>query len=486
MSRSKQIRSLVLLLFGLAATGATAWAQDPQEPPSEEPSKPKPAARGIPGIDDTTEDNNQSDWQADNNPLTGVVTPTLGSPEMRHSYWVPGLAYGSTIESQPQSTSGQGWYVNNYVGANVSLLQSWTRNQLAANYTGGGFFSSSNFEGSGSFQLLSLSDTISLNRWQIQFFDSFSYLPVTDFGFFGAGGIGLPGVSGSLGAPIPGLSSGIVPNQSVFSANGPRYSNAFATQVTYQLSRRGSITLAGSYGLLRFTQAANVDSDMAMGSVGYNYALSKEDTIGVFYQFEAFHYSGQPQAIGTNSINGAYSKKLTRKLALSLYGGPQFSHYRVPIGTQSNTTNASAGASFSYATEHATVTGTYFHGLSGGAGVFVGSLTDTANVGLSHRFARAWTASFNLGYAHNSALGSQPGFSSSAFNESSAFNDWYVGGGVSRPFGRNINFAANYTAYIESTSGAGCTASTSCGSANYTQHTINLSIQWHTRPFILP
>ena len=130
MSSTKQIRTLVLLLFGFAATGATAWAQDQQEPPSE-PSKPKPAARGIPGVDDTTDENNQADqWQPDNTPLTGLATPTLGTPEMRHSYWVPGLVYGTTIESQPQAFgTGQGWYANNYIGANISLLQAWNRNQ---------------------------------------------------------------------------------------------------------------------------------------------------------------------------------------------------------------------------------------------------------------------------------------------------------------------------------------------------------------------
>ena len=288
MSSTKQIRTLVLLLFGFAATGATAWAQDQQEPPSE-PSKPKPAARGVPGIDDTSVENNQADqWQPDNTPLTGVANPTLGTPEMRHSYWVPGLAYGSTIQSG--TGAGQGWYANNYVGANISLLQAWSRNELGVNYTGGGFFSTANFEGNGGFQLLSLADTISLNRWQIQFLDRFSYLPTSDFGFFGGTGLGVPGVSGSLGVSIPGLNPGLVPTQGVFSATGPRYSNTAAVQVTYALSRRGSLTVGGSYGLLSFTQPGNVDNSMALGSVGYNYALTKEDSIGIFYEFAGYHY----------------------------------------------------------------------------------------------------------------------------------------------------------------------------------------------------
>lgn len=469
----------MLLLFGFAATGVTAWAQDQQEPPSE-PSKPKPAARGIPGIDDTAEDNNNPNdqWHPDTTPLTGLATPTLGSPEMRHSYWVPGFAYGSTILSQPLGGGSQGWYANNYVGANISLLQSWSRNQLGVNYTGGGFFTTSSSESDGNFQMLSLADTLTLNRWQIQLFDSFSYLPVTDFGFFGGTGVGIPGVSGSLGAPIPGLSSSIVPNQGVYSAFGPRYSNAVAAQATYSVSRRGSITAGGSYGLLHFTLPGNVDNDTVLGSLGYNYALSKEDTIGIFYQFEGFHYTGQPQAIGTQSVSGAYSKKLTRKLALSLYGGPQFSHYRVPIGTQSNTTNGSAGATLSYATEHAGITGSYFHGLSGGAGVLIGSLTDTVSLGLTHQFSRVWNANVSFGYSRNSALGSTSGLTSSSFN------NFFVGGGVSRPFGRNINFALNYTAYIENTSVSGCVTAP-CNSSS-TSNTINLSIQWHTRPLVLP
>jgi len=477
MSSTIHLRIFALSLLGFLAVGGRAWAQDTQEPPTE-PSKPRPAARGIPGVDDTTDENSQVDqWQPDNTPLTGLADPTLGSPELRHSYWVPGIAYGATVQSEPTGST-QSWIVNNYVGATVSLLEASGRNQIGLNYTGGGFFTTSNFESNGGFQLLTLADTITLNRWQIEFFDKFSYLPTSEFGFFGGTGIGLPGVSGSFGVSIPGLNSGLVPTQSVFSASGPRYSNATAAQVTYALSRRGSLTVGGAYGLLRFTQPGNVDNSMALGSVGYNYALTKEDSIGIFYEFAGYHYSGQPQALGTNIVAGAYSRKLTRKLALSLHGGPQFSHYRVPIGTQTKSTNVAVGATLSYAaTQQLGITGTFFHGLSGGAGVLVGSLSDTATLRLTHRFGRVWNASFDFGYARNSPLGSAPGLTSSTFN------DWFVGGGVSRPFGRNINFFANYTAYIESAGAAAC-VTTPCNT-NYTQNTINLSIQWHTRPFVL-
>src|SRR6202008_1739793 len=122
MKASKQIRELVLLVFGAAAIAGGARAQDPQEPQApqtpEGPGKPKRAARGVPGLNDsnTAEENDQqSSWQPDNSPVTGLQNPTIGSPELGHSYWVPGLEYGSTIQSRPlgqQATSG--WDAHKY------------------------------------------------------------------------------------------------------------------------------------------------------------------------------------------------------------------------------------------------------------------------------------------------------------------------------------------------------------------------------------
>src|ERR1700751_4505420 len=152
MNVLKQIRELVLLMFGAAAIAGGARAQDPQEPPApqspEGPGKPKPAARGVPGLNDsnTAEENDQqSSGQPENSPVTGLQNPTIGSPELGHSYWVPGLAYGSTIQSRPlgqQATSG--WYANNYGGGDLSLVEAWSHSQLALNYSGGGFFTTSN------------------------------------------------------------------------------------------------------------------------------------------------------------------------------------------------------------------------------------------------------------------------------------------------------------------------------------------------------
>lgn len=488
MSASKLLRNIGFLILGSAALSVGVWAQDPQEP-QEQPdttTKPKPAARGIPGISDpnaTVEDNQDqaANWQPDTGPVTGLQSPTLGSAELGHSYWIPGFVYGSTIESRPPGQQvSNGWYANNYVGGQVSLLEVWSRAQLGLNYSGGGYFTTDSQQSNGWFQELSLGQTISLNRWQIQLFDHFSYIPESQFGFAGGTNLALPGVSGTLGPAVPGLGIAIMPNQSIYSAAGPRYSNAAALQATYLLSRRSSITFGGSYGLLHFTEPGNIDNDMVLGSAGYNYALSEKDSIGVFYRFSAFHFTGEPQALGSQSVSFIYSRKVARRLALNLFGGPQITNFRIPVGNETQKIGAMGGATLTYAFQRGTVGVTYFHGLTGGSGLFLGSTADQATGDISRQLGRVWNGHLVFGFSRNSAVATAVGTGASG----QTYDDWFVGGGVNRSFGRHTDFAAAYTARFENTSQAICTG-TAC-STSTTQNMITITFQFHTRPFVLP
>jgi hypothetical protein len=485
MRRVKCVAKMTGVSVALLFLAVGVWAkgtQQPQEP--ETTAKPKPAARGVPSLSDpnsTVEDSQASStpWQPDNGPATGMQTPSIGSPELAHSYWVPGLEYGSTIQSRPLGQQAPaGWYANNYVGGDFSLLQAWSRSQLGLNYSGGGYFTTDSQQSNGWYSQLSAGENIMLSRLQIQLFDYFSYIPDSQFGFAGGTGLALPGINGTLGPAVPGLGGAIVPNQSIYAAAGARYSNAFAAQTTYTLSRRSSLTFGGSYGLLHFTQPGNVNNDMIIGTAGYNYALNKTDSLGLLYRFTAFHYTGEPQALGNHVINVVYIKKITQRLALSLFGGPQVTTYRVPIGSQTQSVSGSGGATLNYAFERGNIAGNYFHGLTGGAGVLQGSNTDQATLTLSHQLGRVWSGNVNFGYSRNGSLGSVPGASSPTFD------DWFVGGGLSRPIGREFTFAFSYSARFESSNVTGCSG-TNCNSS-YTQNYISISLQWHTRPFVLP
>lgn len=473
----------VLLLVACAFT-QIALAQEP-EPSTQQPAPsgpPKPAARGIPGLPGQGDDQvAPSDWTPDTMPLTGLQTSSVGNANYRHSYIVPGLQYAGTFQDQPSGASSSDWYSNHYLGGNLSLVKSWGRSQLALNESGGGFVTtqsgSASQGGNGWFEQFGAIQSFLWKRWQMQILDQFSYSPVSQFGFGGGTGLGAPGISGSLGPSVPGVGGSSAPNQSIYAAAGPRYSNSFASQLTYEIGPRGSVTFVGSYGLLHFSEAGNVDTDSYLGGMGYNYELTKNDSIGLFYRFSAIHFRGQPQALGDHAFNFAYGRKITKRLGLQLNAGPMVTFYRVPVGNQTQVVSANGGASLSYAFEKGGVSVNYYHGLTGGSGILIGANTDQVTFSARRSLTRVWTVQGNVGYASNRPLESQTGI------RGNNYGSIFAGGGLDRPIGRNLNLSFAYTAEIQQQNATTCTVSP-C-SSSHTQNIVIVNLQWHTRPFVI-
>jgi len=469
-------------LAGSASVAALFLSASLTSAQEDNPS-PKPAAReysllmeGLSGQDSNDDQGSTTNLNPDTRPLTGVQNPTLGTPGIRHSYWLPGFQYADTVRSSAlnQATSS-GWNTTSLVAGNLSVLEAWSRAQLAVNYSGGASFSSDSAQGNSHFHQLGLVQTFDWGRWQLHFLDQFSYLPEAQFGFGAGTALSIPGIGGPLAPPLPGLQGSYIPNQSIFTTFGPRYSNAFATQAAYTVSSRGSITAAGTYGILRFIEAGNIESNNADFSVGYNYVLTSADTLGVQYRFSAYRYIGNPQAIDDQIVQFMYGRKITGRIALQLYGGPDVATLRVPVNNSTNRVSESGGASLTYALNRGSMALTYDRGISGGSGVFAGANTNQLQYSLGHQLSREWAASLNLGYSRNGSVVSTA--------SSQAYNSWYVGGGLSRPFGRNANFTIGYTAQIQASNQAVCAAG-AC-STNFTLQQITLGFQWHTRPFVL-
>jgi hypothetical protein len=481
MRRLKTLLTGAVAIAVLYAGTTMASAQEP----AEDSSKPKPAARISPLLFGQGEQNPSGDQdsaptlQPDARPLTGVQNPTLGSPEFRHSFWVPGFRYSNIVTSNGlHQAIDSGWNSTSYVTGNVSLLEASRRSQLSLNYSGGGFFSSDSNQGRGYFHQLGLNQNFDWGRWQLAFLDQFSYLPETPFGFGGGTGISVPGVGGSLGPPLPSLGGNFQPNQTILTSFGTRYSNSFATQAVYRLSPRGSINVAGSYGILRFLHAGNIDGNEYIANVGYNYTLGKKDTLGMLYRFSAFRYIGNPQALDDQVVQLSYGRKITGRLAMQISGGPEITSFRVPIGNASNHIGESVNASLNYATARNSLTLTYLRGVSNGSGVQFGSSTDQIQAVAGRRLSRQWQGNSNFGYARNGGLGNP-----TAGQSSQAINSYYVGGGLSRPLGRDANVSFAYTAQIQHSNQAVCAAGT-CNTS-FVQHQITLGFSWHARPFVL-
>ena len=475
----------VTLSFSVCASHAQ---EEPQQPPPDNPQQPppdnsdpfpggppKPAGSALPAFGLNSEGTLQDDYS----PLTGMQNTTLGFPEIRHSYWVPGAQFSTNIQSNPNGNyGGDSWTTTNYFAGNLSLVQAWNHSMLAVNYSGGGFFSNIAGQGSGFYQTLAAAQNYRTERWLVQIVDSFSYIPQSAFGFGGGTGLGIPGVGGSLGTTIPSLGGNYVPNQSVFGV-GPYYNNVAALQLSYALTRRSSITLAGSYGFLDFSQPGNIDSNTTVGSIGYNYVLSRNDTVGLVYRYSDYRYPGNPQAYGDHVFSVAYGRKVTGHIGLRIFVGPEITNYRVPIGNTSQTTGFSTTASLIYGFERGSLTLGYIHGLSSGSGVLIGSILDQFNAGFSHRITRAWTGGLNLGYARNSPP------SGTAAAGYPAYNDLFFTANLSRPIGRYVNFATAYTATRTNYSGAGCTGPTCATAASTTYSAFTVNLSWHPRPFVL-
>jgi hypothetical protein len=293
--------------------------------------------------------------------------------------------------------------------------------------------------------------------------------------------LGFPGTGGSLGNGVPGIGSGYVPNQGIYAAIGARYSNTASVQLTYQMTSRGSITLTGTYAILNYVEAGNVDNDTLTGTIGYNYVLSRKDTIGVFYRFNALHFPGQPEAYGDHSVNAAYGRKLTGRLALQLYGGPDFTTSRLTatgaVGGPT-THGVNTGVSLTSSFKRGGLSASYNHAIFGGSGVLTGSTSDFLNVIAYHQLGRIWTGHISMGYSRNAPITRIPG------TASQTFNTWNAGVGVSRALGRDASLFVAYNAIPTDYGLAGCVG-TACSSNQLYQY-VTISVQWHTRPFVLP
>jgi len=238
------------------------------------------------------------------------------------------------------------------------------------------------------------------------------------------------------------------------------------------------VTLSGSYGILRFVQAGNIDTNDSIFSAGYNYALSQKDTIGLLYRFSGYRYIGDPQAINDHVAQLAYGRKIAGRLALQLFGGPEVTTFRVPLGNSTNRISGSGGGNLTYASSRSSLSLTYNHGVSGGSGQFTGSSADQLQSMINHQLSRAWQGNVSFGFARNTSLGL-----SNPSQVSQTYDSWFIGGGLSRPVGRTANFTFGYTAYLQNSRLPVCAAGT-CGTS-YIQHQISLGFQWHTRPLVL-
>ena len=420
----------------------------------------------------------------DNSALTGVQDPSIGVPSTNHSYWTPHVDLAVTLDTEPpEGGANSGLTTWTSLSGGVDLRWMSGRSDMALSYIGGGIFSNDGSSSNGIVQDLSLTDRFTFRRWALTVIEQAAYTPESAFGSGGFPGIPVP-----TGAPGLG---GLVPGQTIITSEGQRFFNTSLGEVDVYLSPRSSLTFVGGYSLLHSFNGDFLDYGDVIGQAGYNYQVTRKDTVGVSYVFSGFRYNNFDESINTHTFLLSYGRKVTGRLAFRIGVGPEIALINTPIipGTGvgtigppsgGSTTNLywSLSTSLQYQMKRTALSANYSHGVSGGSGVFGGSLADTVTGTASRQLSRVSSGSLSVGFSRNTEIANsvlpQIPFSNQPFDY------WYTGVNYSRSWGRSLNMNVGYQLQYQNSDSSFCTGP-GCGSS-FVRNLITFGVGWRKQP----
>ena len=422
----------------------------------------------------------------DTRALSGAQDLSLGNLENNHSYWQPHIDISGSVDSNPEegpNNTKWGTWVSLSGGADVHRTSG--DSDLTLTYLGGGMISSGgNEQGDGIVQQLGVVQKFSLRRWTLSFLDQVSYLPGSAFGFAGLGGAGL----------LPSGSTGLdttfgPPPQTALTGLGQSIANAFTTEADVNLTPRTSLTFVGGYSLLNYSDSGLLNFTEANFRGGYNYLLTRKDTIAVLYTYTGISYGNYNQSIHTHTVEGSFARRITGRLAFQVAAGPQIAFFRTPIpsgsgGTGSGgSTNSSTelywslNANLRYQLQRTALALSYNHGVSAGSGLLGGSIADFVSGSVTRQMSRTFSSGLTGGYSRNSGLAT-----GSATPTSETFDYWFAGATFSHPIGRTLGLTFSYQLQYQDSGSSFCIGPT-CGTS-LIRHVISFGVGWHEKPLL--
>ena len=345
-------------------------------------------------------------------------------------------------------------------------------------------FSNQSDVGNGTFQNLSFSDRYVFHRVTLSVIDNFSLLPQDAFGFAGLGGTLIPGANGA-----GGLGSSFTPGQSILIGQGRSIANASDGEMDVSLSRRASLTLVGGYSYFTTSAAAAYWITTAR-----SFAAA---TITNFHpRTQSQPFTNSIESVTATSIRrstliarSSYGRRVTGRLAFEISGGPQIIVSNVgiaglPVVSGSTGTGSvtqigwTLNTSVTYQTKPASLSASYFHGVTGGSGVLGGAITDTFTGSATRQVSRTFSGTILGGY---SRLRGVPLGTVIAGGPSNQTYDYaYGGANISHPLSRALALSLSYQLQYQTSNAAVCSG-TVCGS-NIIVHLISFGLSWRDRP----
>jgi hypothetical protein len=463
---------ILIALLSLTVLVITAPAQEPvtSTPPAGQLPATSPSGTQEPAPEEPT-----NAPVPDTRPLTGAEEIGVGLQRASRNYFVPALqvyAYGDS--NRTILTSGQrGTELTGSVVGRLAFQHVGRTSQSILDYMGGGLFYARDSDLNATIHQIGITQAFTGRRWSLQLSDRASYLPESSFGFGGFGSLA-GGLSGGFGSGLGNLGPAFSADQTIVTGRGYRINNTTIAQVQYLTSRRASLTATAAYGLLRFEESGAIDSDHRIFAVGYNYELTRRDTLGVTYGVSMFRFRGSDLAFDDHFVQLVYGRRITGRMAFELGAGPQLDIFKNSLAGSSHRFFWNLHSSLSYQWRRSNLGLSYGRYTSSGSGLLYGAQTDRLSFSVGHRFTRNWSGSFSPGYSHNSRLQQTTGPSTSV-----DFNSYYVRFGLRRALGQYADASVNYTFQGQTTdiaSPLGIMANNSL-----VRHTFGLAFSWHGR-----
>lgn len=143
-------------------------------------------------------------------------------------------------------------------------------------------------------------------------------------------GVFEPQANQDLALPVGGPTN---LNSTVLAPLARQFANEASGEAEYEVSRRGTIRISGGHGFRRFTNVGTVSTNVAahlfstqsdVGSLSYDYRLTRHFTGGLIYEFENYRFG---QALHDKTESGFLRVlwEMRPHITLSLFGGPQYS-----------------------------------------------------------------------------------------------------------------------------------------------------------------
>jgi hypothetical protein len=471
---------IVSVLVWVTASALAAWGQtDTGQAPDQAERNAPPAAFGQ---DTPTVVVNE------NPPISGLDQPSLEPNIQPRSMLLGGIEGSESLDSNIGSDARPALHSVSRGLGGLTMQRLWSRYQFAAAYVGGAAFYNRNGFGWQQIHDLQAQQTYLWRTGQISVRDSFSYLPEGAFGYGSYGGsggfqLGLGGLGtgmGMLGSGFGGQTGVLGSGQFGSLGQAPRITNIAVVDAVQGLSPRSSLTAAGSYGLVHFTDSTTgfINSQQAGAQAGYNYQLNRKDQLALSYGFQSFHFpaSAGAENITTHVLQAMYGHRVSGRMDFIIGAGPQWTRVADPLGGATSRLSVAGRVTLRYQFRTTSTSLSFARYDTNGSGFFAGSQSNIAQANVSRPFGRKYSAHADVGFAHNQRLqDSVLGVPARSYNYA------FAGFAIRRQF--NYNWGA-YLAYqwndqIFDT--CPIVGQTSCNRISV-RHVLTLGVDWHFRP----